>query len=53
VLFTGIGVAPEIGLAAMLIARLGLLLTTVVGVALLVSPGRWGLADRPDPRHVV
>ena len=52
VLFTGIGVAPEIGLAAMLIARLGLLLTTVVGVALLVSPGRWGLADRPDPRHV-
>jgi len=52
VLFAGVGVDPAIGLAAMLLARLGLLLTTAVGVALLMSPGGMSLGGRPDPRHI-
>jgi uncharacterized membrane protein YbhN (UPF0104 family) len=37
-LFASLGMAPDVALAAMLLARLALLLTTCIGVALLLRP---------------
>jgi uncharacterized membrane protein YbhN (UPF0104 family) len=62
-LFAGLGLAPDVALAAMLLARLSLLLTTGVGVTLLLRPrppvpmgaraGMPRVASPGDPGHRV